>query len=154
MWCRTKEIQDAFHGFHAPGRGGQVVDNRYRDDEVERVWRVRKGEIICHDDIVRLVLLGDIDQVHRAVHMSINVFHKRYHPSYLRKKEKNIPVRPNNIDLLIHSQILPIPTPNIRSHRATDLLFQKPLDYRPRLNAVSGTSCERRNSGAHLVSRG
>lgn len=52
-------------------------------------------------------------------------------------KTENIPVRPDYVHLLVHSKILPIPTAYIRAHCTITLLFQKTLDDRPWLEAVS-----------------
>ena len=52
-------------------------------------------------------------------------------------EEGNIPVRPHNKDLFVHSEIFSIPTPYISTNSTIGLFLQETLDYRPWLDTVS-----------------
>lgn len=76
--------------------------------KIEEAYRMREAQDICHNGTVRLVLTRNSDKRTRPAQMSTPLAR---HPACA------IPVRGNDEDVLVHSQILSISAPNVKADR-------------------------------------
>ena len=110
-----------------------MVDHGDGDGKVENARWMGKVQGVSHNGSVRLMLRGDV--------------YERLGPVLRQKKKAKIshpiPVRGDDENVPIDSQVLSIPAAHIQAHRTRREATQKLIDHRPWLHVV--------NSGKHDV---